>query len=387
MGIAAAKGSNPTKILIFPLNAFNPSQAISWLSEGIAGSLSSQIVDRGLNVISRNERVHFIETLDLPPGVSLSRGSMIRVAQRASADLLVLGSYTGTDKNLKIALRVLDVKELKLSGEMVANGPLSALPQMENELAWLILNNMGFGKDLSRTKFQERMRKVPNLAYAFFIQGLDAPGENSQMLLLQKAVEAYHNFPEARYQLGTIYFQKEEYDKAIPHLMAGCNEGNSSIECRLMLGTCYLQRNQPLEAIQVFLQLLQLSRSLEALNNLGVAYLRKGDPIAARDVLLEAKNIIPADATISLNLGIARHMEGRDWAAAEIVENAVKAYPQNGMLQFMLGFLLKKKGDNEKAAAAFYKAKNLGVNVDKLQLEDPRTWSKVYWVYPAKTID
>ena len=55
-----------------------------------------------------------------------------------------------------IVLNQTTPKALKLSGEMIANGPLSALPQMENELAWLMLTNTGLESADSRKNFQKR---------------------------------------------------------------------------------------------------------------------------------------------------------------------------------------------------------------------------------------
>jgi len=47
------------------------------------------------------------------------------------------------------------------------------------------------------------------------------------------------------------------------------------------------------------------------------------------------------------------------------------------MLQFLLGVVLKAQGEPDRAVSAATKARNLGVNTDKLQTEDPKTWSRV----------
>lgn len=302
---------------------------------------------------------------------------MIRVAQRAGSDLLIMGAYSGTEQNLKVSVRVLNVKNLKLSGEMVANGPLSALPQMENELAWLILSNNGIERSSSRENFQEQTRKVSNPAYAYYVRSFDASTESDQLHLLLKAVESYRDFPEAQYRLGQIYFRKGDCGSAIPHLVLGQGEASAQPEGDFMKGTCYLQSDQSHQAIQAFERLLQVSRPFEALNNLGVAYLRKGDAAPALNALLEARNLARADATVSLNLAIVQHMQGNDPAARTILEEACKLYPQNGMLQFVIGIVLKAQGDNEKASIATGKAKNLGINVEKLQAVHPSKWSFV----------
>jgi Flp pilus assembly protein TadD len=366
------------KIIIFPLDAPSNAGVLSWLSEGIAVSVSEQLRGHNLEVVNRSERVRLIEDLDLPPGANLSRGSMIRAAQQAGADLAVLGAFSGTERNLKVSVRVLDIKGLRLSGEMIANGPLSAMPQMENELAWLILTNMGLENADTRKSFQSRMRKVPNPAFAFYIMNYGVTNKNEQIKLLTKAIELYRHFPEAQFQLGRLFFQKGDCDGALQHLALADGEGSFRTERDFLQGTCYVQANQFPQAIQIYSHLLSDSRSYEVLNNLAVAYVRKGENGPALNYLLEAKNLAHADTTISLNLAIVRHLQGNDAAARTVVEDAIKTRAQNGMLHFLLGILLKAQGEDEKAQSAMGNAKSLGINVDKLQSQDPKEWSRLF---------
>ena len=190
--------ADPVSVIVFPLDGSGANASLAWLNEGIAISISEQLEVPPLKAIDRSERVKLVENLDLPPGAQLSRASMIRVGQRADADLIVMGSYSGTEQNLSISLRVFDVRALRLGGEMVSNGPASALPQMENELAWLILRNKGLEQRLSRAKFQERVRKVPNQAFAYYVQSFGTSDESEQKRLLLKAVQVFRDFPDAQ---------------------------------------------------------------------------------------------------------------------------------------------------------------------------------------------
>lgn len=374
-----------TRIIVFPLNASSSQNRFSWIGEGIAVSLSDQLAGRGIKPMARSERIELIETLDLPPRAPLSRGSMIRVAQRASADLAIIGHYSGTEQSLRVSVNVLDVKSLKLSGEMVANGPLSVLPQLENELAWMILTNMSLETASPREKFRERMRTIPNSAYSIYIQSLDAADESNQLRLLLKAVEEFRDFPKAHFQIGRLYYQNGDYTNAISHLILGRSEREMALDDEFMLGTSYLQKNQPVQAIQIYEQMLQATRSFEVLNNIGIAYLRRGDNALAISTLVEAKHLARTDATVSLNLAITNHLQGNDSTALAIIDEAIKLHPRNGILQFLLSYLLKMQGENEKAAVAGSKAKNLGISVDRLQMEEPKSWSKPILIWnPAK---
>jgi tetratricopeptide (TPR) repeat protein len=365
------------RMLIFPLDSSSMGASLKWLSEGIALSLGNQLEGKDLTVFSRSERIRLVENLDLPPAGRLSRGSMIRVAQQAKANLLLMGEFSGTEENLKIALRVLDLKTLKLSGQITANGPISAMPQMENTLAWLVISNCGLGNFGTREDFQLRIRKIPNEAYAYFIQSLDATGKDSQIQLLKKAVAEYGNFPEAQFRLGQAYFSGRDCQSAMRHLDLMPNDGKTDPEYEFMQGTCSVLWEQYPQAVQSLSQALSYGRFFEVLNNIGVAYLRKGDLAPALSSLQEAKGLARTDPTVLKNLAIVYLMRGNIPAAGSTVEEAIRVHPKNGALQFLRSFLLQRQGEADKAAAAAANARSLGVDVDKLQPEDPEDWASL----------
>lgn len=379
---AAAEMPDPVNMIVFPLDAGPEAGELSWLSEGIALSISGQIDGHNVRSLSRKERIAAVENMDLPPGASLSRASVIGVSQRLQADKVVLGKFSGGESSLKISVRVLDLKAMKYSGEMAANGPLSALPEMENELAWLILGNIGLKQDSSREAFVQRMRRTSNGAYALYVQSLDAPVEEEKLRLLLRAVAAYRDFPQAHLQIGRIYFGRGDCGNAMPHLFAGLRAENAVPENDFMRGTCHLIQGSHDQAIEILEGAAKASVSLHVLGNLGVAHLRKGDLDRAANVLREAWDLAPTDSTVSMNLSIAGHRQGDSRMACNVLQGAIKAHPKNGMLQFLLGYFLKELGEQEGAAAAMEKARGLGISVEKLLQENPLSWTRVSTAWP-----
>ncbi len=372
--IALLLAASPVKVIVFPLQENTEDETLAWLAEGISISVSEQLRTQGISVMDRNQRTELVERHNLPANAQLSRASMISVAQKSSADWIVTGKIAGAEENLKITIKLLDLKALKLSGDIVANGPLAALQQIENELAWLILTNTGLEKTVSRGRFQERMRKVPNSAYMHYIRSLSTPKPEDQLQLLLKAVELYGDFPEAQFQLGRLHFQNGDCGNAMPHLFLVPSRDGMYLEGDFMRGICSLQNDLPDMAIQSFSHLLSFTCSFEILNNLGAAYLRKGDIAMAMNALRESQKLAPADSTVLLNIAIAQHMQGNDSAALEILEEAVKGHSDDGMLQFLKGCLLKAQGKEAESAAASARARELGTNVETLQAQNPRAW-------------
>lgn len=366
-----AIASNAEKVVVFPLDADHGIETLDWLSEGIALSLAGQLKAGKVKIVSRKELIQTIENADLPPGARLSRASMIRVAQKAGADLLVMGKVSGVERNLKIAIRVLDLKSMKLSGEIAANGPLSAMPQMENELAWLILSNLGLESSGGREIFQQRMRKIPNTAYAYFIGSLESANQKDQIQLLSKAVGAHRHFPEAQFRLAQLLFAQKDCISALPHLALA----EDSIEKEFMKGTCLCLKDSPEQGIQSLSTVLSISRSLEVLNNTGLAYLRKGDTQSAFGLLSEARIMARTDSTVSMNLAIAHLIQGSYSEAQNLLAEGIRSHPRNGMMHFLSGILMKKQGENDRAEEAMGKAKSMGINIGRLMALAPAEWT------------
>ena len=373
----AVSAADKARVMVFPFERGPAAGAISWLKEGLAVEVCRQLQLPQVETIDYEKRIEMVLASDLPPDASLSRASMIRVAQQAVADFLVMGSYSENYQSLKVVANVLDLKTLKLSADIVATGPLSAMPQMENELAWSILYAIGEMRDLSRETFRSRTRKVSNDAFALFIRSLTENDEVEAIKLLEQAVDQGKDFAEAQLRLGRYYFQQGDCAKAIPQLMAGHDDHGDYLQEEFMLATCYLETERLAEAIQTYEHLNSLSPGIESLNNQGVAYTRKGDYPSADENFIQARKLARTDPTINLNLSVLRHLQGDDSAARDILTEATKSYPNSGMIQFVFGVVLKALGDKEQADAALAKANNLGIQVDKLRSENPGSWTRI----------
>jgi tetratricopeptide (TPR) repeat protein len=377
-GAATMAETNPQKVIIFPFYGTPQSESLEWVGKGIAVSLSKQLRNPMVNVMDSALVAELMETMGFHSGIQPSRGSMISIAQKASADLAVMGTFEGTKKNLSVSIRVLHLEAFRLSGNIAAVGPLAALPQLENELAWQILGEIGTEKSMSRKAYYARARQIPNSAFALYIQSLDASGENDKRRMLLKALDIFSAFPEAQFQLGMHYYRKGDCKNALRYLGSSGAEEEGSMVGAFTVGTCHLQMKQLPSAIETYSRMLQNSRPYEVLNNLGIAHLRRSENLPALNALEEAHTLAPDEPAISLNLAIALQIQGNVSRARNIVEGAIKANPQNGMLHFMLGFLFRGQGEEENAEKVLQEAANLGVHTSQLLAQDPNAWLQLF---------
>ena len=374
----AAPAFADTTFLIFPLDNQTRQPALSWIGEGFALALSEECQVPGIDTIGWEERVGFVEASDLPPHTPLSRASMIRVSQRVGADRMIFGSYSGTEDNLRIELRVLDVRSLKLGGPMVANGPASALPQLENELAWLMVSEDGRNGALTRESFRSRIRAVPNNVYAEFVNCLTVGDKADRARMLLKAIDAYRDFPQAAFLLGSYYFEAGDCTRAIQYLKLALGAAQSFLDAQFMLGNCYLKQESLVDAIQAYNAVLARHQALEVLNNIGVAYLRRSDYALAAQCLITARKLAKTDFTVGLNLAILRQLQGDQEAARLVLDELVKAHQEQGMLQYLYAMALIARGEAEKGAVALEQAQRLGIDPDAMKGQDLRKWALIF---------
>jgi len=375
-GLFTAAANEPVKLLVFPLNG-SSAESAAWLGDGIALSLSGQLADAETRPFSRGEIEDFLIENGLPSAAPLSRGSMIYVARQASADYVVMGNYAENEDGLKLSVRMLDMKTMKQGSEFIVSGTLATLPEMENELAWMIYSDIAKTSVLSREKFRERIRRVPNPAYASYIGTFNVFEESRQIQLLEKAVKEYADFAEARFQMGRIYYRKKDYARALPHIEYGLKLPNERLQSEFMIGTCRLQLGEISRAIEEYTRILSASRLGTVLNNLAIAHVRSGDNMLALRTLLEARAETRDDPAIDINIIITRYLTGNAPAAMESAKEAVAAYPGNGMLHFLSSFLMDEAGNKTRAMEDMARASLFGVDVDKLLSEDPQAWLRV----------
>ncbi len=380
--LSAAQTADVTLLVFPPENQATAS--LGWVGASVALSITEQIQIPGVKALDRDERLDFLERADLPPRLPLSMASMIRVGQLATVDYILAGSYSGTAGSLGIKLQLLDLRTMRKVAEISASGPLSYLPQMENELAFNLLDNAGLNRDVPREDFKKRMRVVPNSAFAALVASLDSTNEEDQVLALKRAVNLYPLFSEAQFRLGRYYYESGNCESAIRHLEPARREPKHYLESQFLLGVCYLKQDSPAEAIGSYASIVSARPSAAALNNLGVAELRQGDYALAVQHLLEAQRLSRSDPAVSLNLAILRYLQGNMEAARSLLEQIDASHPNRPRVLYLLSRVLEACGEREKAAATLARARRLGPDTAVFESEAPGRLCRLFEAFDQR---
>ena len=245
---------------------------------------------------------------------------MIRIARKAKADYLVSGWYEGSIQSLRWNVQTLNLNTMKILAPIVADGPLEALPQIENHLAFEVLSRAGLNQIYSRTKYQERIRTIPNRAFSNYIYAHRVRGRAGKIKLLRKALEAADDFIDARLMLSRLHYRDGNCDTVIKLWSDRQDPLLMPQEAQFIRGTCFLRKAQLEDAVAAYRAVLRHSQPVALLNNLGVARVRQGDIARGIQHLLAAYETSPVPI-VAKNLVVVRHLEANHGAGACASDN------------------------------------------------------------------
>jgi Flp pilus assembly protein TadD len=273
---------------------------------------------------------------------------------------------------------------MKLNNQITTAGSAVALPQMENELAWEILNQKGLARGIGRDKFREKTRAIPNLPYTYYVRSLSQTDADARLRLLLKAVEQYSDIPEAQFYLGNHYYKKGDCEQAVKHLQLARIKPPRYLDSQFMLGLCYVKQDAFAQAAQAFSAILAYARPPEVLNNAGATYLRAGDFPQALQHLTEARSLVKNDPVVAINLAILQNMRANDTEALAVLEDALQLNPNVAVLHYLVGLVAETQGQGERANAAMQQAHRLGADPVRLREQDPRTLAQILPLWRAR---
>jgi Flp pilus assembly protein TadD len=365
------------RLLLLPPEDLTRTPALGWVGEGIAVSVAKALAVPGSDVVGRETRVGIVEAAGLPASAPLSRASMLKVGSTLEVDCVMFGSYTGTADALKIRLHVLDMRTIKLGMEIVVSGPARTLPELENELAWAILDQTRVSTRMTREEFRARTRSVPNESFVWYVRALSKSDPESRHRLLLKAVEAWPEFPDALALVAEYHYRKGDCGRTLEWLGRVGTHDDVGPEAGFMLANCQLSQGQIDQAVATYTAVLARADGVELRNNLGVACVRAGQYARAVEHLAAAAARARGDAMIAANMAIAHQLRGNDHAAQLALQEALSANPGNGLLHFLQYRSLRAQGAEERALAALTRAIQAGTDTEKLKAEDPRDWLRL----------
>jgi tetratricopeptide (TPR) repeat protein len=181
---------------------------------------------------------------------------------------------------------------------------------------------------------------------------------------LEQSLQLEPNDIEARYHLGRVRYQRQQFEAAIAAFTEVLKRDPNNVKAEENLGLCLEAKNRISDAITAYRKAIELDsassvRFEQPYLDLGKLLTTLDRPAEAVPVLQQAISIQPKSASAHYELGRAqlalRHLDD----ARLQLEEAAELDPVNGSPHYLLGRIYKRLGKTEEAAKEFKRTEEL----------------------------
>jgi len=335
---------------------------IFWLGEGAAVLLTDDLLSRGVNAITRQERQQAFERLQVPPVATLTNATIIRIGQIVGAAQVVVGDLQVENDTLVLHSRSIALDTGKVQVDVTERGPLSDLFATVDRIAMRLA-------PAGATPSADVVRQQPSLAaFENFIKGVLAETPFTAIDYLNAALKLQPTFDRARLALWDVYDEQGDHEEALAVVAPVPADSPYARRARFLVGLSQLYLKKYDDAYNTFKALADAQATPTALNNLGITQLRRGaTPQTGLPTYYfsKAADLDPDDPDYVFNLGYAYWLDRDTQAAIYWLREAVRRNPADGDAHFVLGAALAAAGNGVEAAREKELAKRLSATYEE----------------------
>jgi tetratricopeptide (TPR) repeat protein/nucleotide-binding universal stress UspA family protein len=366
---ASAAAASTDTIVTMAFENVSGRPEYNWVGESFAAALADLLDKPGLVAIRPDERNVAYKQEGLPPTAILTRATMIKIAERAGANLVVMGTYRiageGRDSTITITARVIDIREGRLVGkEYNRGGPLVDLQKLQGDLAYEILYQHNPALPFSRDQITTDATAAPIGAFENFIKGTLTRDRDARAGFLERAIKEYLDKTKSQYiaaifELGRIRFEAGEYKEALEQLALVDDKNQRYEEAQFYTGVAEDALGKTDQSLAALKKLAARLPLFEVYNNIGVVLIKQKQYKEAIDHLKPASEAAPRDTDTLFNLGYAYFLAKDNANAVATLRNETKQRASDGEAFYVLSKALAASGDQAGATAASDQAKKL----------------------------
>ncbi|MGA7794582.1 MAG: tetratricopeptide repeat protein [Candidatus Acidiferrales bacterium] len=397
----ASAGVRSEILLIFPFENASRMADLDWLDEGLSELTVERLEDRGVNVLSREDRLGTLERMGLPDSARFSHATIIKIAGEADADAVVYGRFQSDGKTATLEARVLHLNPPSLSPPLTETSGMPELLRAHARLTWKIICAIDPkqcpqpGATTDESSFSDPPASLRVDALENFVRGLTGSEDEERLRLLREAARLEPGWDRPAFELGQIYFKRRDCDSALVWYSRVPPNRPDGPEASFSTGVCHLARNDAARADASFSGLLERTRrpgekdSLPELpemhNNLGVARLRLGKWNEAGTEFDRASALDPEEADYLFNIAIVKIVGKQAAAAVAPLEHARQIAPDDKGAKALLIATLESLGRNPEAAAIRAEATDNSDKTPQPNLQDGNGLARLARV--SRTLD
>ena len=331
--------------------------AAFWLGEAAAILLTDELEARGIPALSRLDRVEAFARLQLPLVTTLTRATMLRVAEMVGATDLVVGEVRlGTRMTVKA--RVITVDTARQRQEVVEEGPGTDIYAIFERITARLMPG---------TARADRRAHLPIGAFEQYVKGLVAPTAAAQERFLEQARQQAPSNDRVLLALWEVHSTQGAHDKALAAAEAVSRQAPLDRQARFSAALSLIELRRYNDAFALLQTLHGESPSPVLSNAMGVVQVRRGSTPQTglpSYFFTRAVDEDPENSDYLFNLGYA-YARSRDVDAALYwLREEVRFAPADGEAHLVMSHVLMAAGKKVEAQREFDLAKQLGTSLD-----------------------
>ncbi|HEY7545394.1 MAG TPA: tetratricopeptide repeat protein [Blastocatellia bacterium] len=398
---AAASAPATDTIIVMPFENLSGKPEYNWIGESFAAQLSDLLDKPGLVAIKPDERNVAYKQEGLPPTAILTRATMIKIAERAGASLVIMGSYRINDerqtekkdeakpeeqpdkkieeqtekkpeeqtekkseRTITITARIVNIREGRLVSEFNIGGDLLEIQKLQGNLSYEILYKQNQALPFSRDQIVAQATEAPIGAFENFIKGTLTRDREARTAFLERAIKELEEKTKRKYlpaifELGRAHYEAGDYTEAVKQFSQIDEQYPRYDEAQFYLGVALDAMGQTDRALETQQKLAAPLPLFEVYNNIGVLMIKKNQFSDAVNYLKPASDAAPRDTDTLFNLGYAYYLAKDYQNAAAILRKEIERRSSDGEAHYILSKSLTALGDTPGAAEASDQAKKL----------------------------
>jgi tetratricopeptide (TPR) repeat protein len=348
MPATSAEGSD-ARVLVTTFESDASQPRTYWLGEGASILVADELIAAGADALTRDQRVEALDELHLPAASSLSRATVIRVAELAGVSHVVLGNVTLDNATVTVRVRDLVMNEGRLLPEIVETGPIGGLFGVCARAARRLAEGMGVRPAAANAS---PATSEPVEAFEAYVKGLLAEKPETRERLLHAAVERAPAYDRALLGLWDVQTDLGHHQAALESARAVPAESPRYARARFAAALSLIELQQYDDAYATLSALSGSHNDAGIFNNLGVVQIRRGPtpqtglPVAYFN---KAAELDPDDPDLFFNLGYAYLLDRDSKTAVYWLRQAVRRAPADGDAHYVLAAALQASGSTAEA--------------------------------------
>ncbi len=315
----------------------------SWVARGIEEVLYDKMGNLEIvKVYERETILGILKDVGIQTESDISVRNAFGVGKETGVDVLIVGSYAVSGGNLGIKFRAISTYTGANVFLNTFQGPLGDIFKLLENGIQQTMQAMGLSVSPSDQQMLTRTPTSSMPAFEYYckayVQFQQGAGMETVAGLFNQAISLDANFWEAQYNLGVIYFNYNQYGRALSQFEKVSSQNPSFYKPYYGLAIIYfLQRNYS-KAIDNFTRVLSLSPENDrTLYYLGRIYMRLDSVEKGLNFLNKSAELNPNYPPVHFHIGLANMDRGWYKSAVQALRTSIKLEPENHLAHNALG--------------------------------------------------